>query len=165
MAEPQTPPRFCSDLLGLYFIHPECKEEHIVYAFSFDREILEKMIIDNFIEEDRNNYSIKSIVIFTYISLENNDESTKIKLNKLFNSKNARGLIMRQLDYNNIDFPLYGYYRNCEKEKDREGNIGVKEQQVILSIDDKYKKLIKNELISQNPIDIDTFYDEGIMNA
>ena len=165
MTEAQKPPRFCSDLLGLYFIHPEYKEEHIVYAFSFDRQILEKMIIDNFIEEDRNNYSIKSIVIFTYISLENNDESTKIKLNKLFNSKNARGLIMRQLDYNNIDFPLYGYYRNCEKEKDREGNIGVKEQQVILSIDDKYKKLIKNKLISENPINIDTFYDEGIMNS
>ena len=51
MAEPQTPPRFCSDLLGLYFIHPECKEEQIVYAFSFDRRILEQMIIDNFKEE------------------------------------------------------------------------------------------------------------------
>ena len=165
MAETQKPPRFCSDLLGVYFIHPEYKEEHIVYAFSFDRQILEKMIIDNFIEEDRNNYSIKSIVIFTYISLENNDEATKIRLNNLFNSKNARGLIMRQLDYNNIDFPLYGYYRNCEKEKDREGNIGIKEQQVILSIDDKYKKLIKNNLISENPINIDTFYEEGIMNS
>jgi len=165
MAEPQTSPRFCSDLLGLYFIHPECKEEHIVYAFSFDRQILEQMIIDNFIEEDRHNYSIKSIVIHTYISLENNDEATKIRLNNLFNSKNARGLIMRQLDYNDIDFPLYGYYRNCEKEKDHDGNIGVKEQQVILSIDDKYKKLIKNELISGNPININTFYEEGIMNS
>lgn len=165
MAEVQIPPRFCSDLLGLYFIHPEHKEEHIVYAFSFDRQILEKMIIDNFKAEDRHNYLIKSIVIHTYISLETNDESTKIRLNKLFNSKNARGMFMRQLDYNNIEFPLYGYYRNCEKEKDREGNIGVKQQQVILSIDDKYKKLIKNELISENPINIDTFYDEGIMNS
>ena len=165
MAESQIPPRFCSDLLGLYFIHPECKEEHIVYAFSFNRQILEKMIIDNFIAEDRHNYLIKSIVIYTYITFENNDESTKIKLNELFKSKNARGLIMRQLDYNDIDFPLYGYYRNCEKEKDREGNIGVKQQQVILSIDDKYKKLIKNKLISENPINIDIFYDEGIMNA
>ena len=165
MAESQIPPRFCSDLLGLYFIYPECKEEHIVYAFSFDRQILEKMILDNFKAEDRHNYSIKSIVIHTYVTFENNDKSTKIRLNNLFNSKNARGLIMRQLDYNNIDFPLYGYYRNCEKEKDREGNIGVKEQQVILSIDDKYKKLIKNELISENPINIDTFYEEGIMNA
>ena len=165
MAEAQKSPRFCSDLLGLYFIHPECKEEHIVYAFSFDRQILEKMIIDNFTEEDRHYYSIKSIVIYTYISLENNDESTKIKLNKLFNSKNARGMFMRQLDYNHIEFPLYGYYRNCEKEKDREGNIGVKQQQVILSIDDKYKKLIKNNLISENPINIDTFYEEGIMNS
>ena len=123
------------------------------------------MIIDNFIAEDRHNYLIKSIVIYTYITFENNDESTKIKLNELFKSKNARGLIMRQLDYNDIDFPLYGYYRNCEKEKDREGNIGVKQQQVILSIDDKYKKLIKNKLISENPINIDIFYDEGIMNA
>ena len=165
MAESQKIPRFCSDLLGLYFIHPECKEEHIVYAFSFDRQILEKMIIYNFKEEDRNNYSIKSIVIHTYISLENNDESTKIILNKLFNSKNARGMFLRQLDYNNIKFSLYGYYRNCEKEKDREGNIGIKEQQVILSIEDKDKKFIKNELISKNPIDIDTFYTEGIMNA
>ena len=165
MAEPQTPPRFCSDLLGLYFIHPECKEEQIVYAFSFDRRILEQMIIDNFKEEDRHNYSINSIVIHTYATFEDNIESTNIKLNKLFNSKNARGMFMRQLDYNNIKFSLYGYYRNCEKEKDREGNIGVKEQQVILSIDDKYKKLIKNELISENPINIDTFYEEGIMNA
>lgn len=165
MAEAQTPPRFCSDLLGLYFIHPEHKKEQIVYAFSFDRRILEQMIIDNFTEEEQYNYSIKSIVIYTYISLENNDESTKIKLNKLFNSKNARGMFMRQLDYNHIEFPLYGYYRNCEKEKDREGNIGVKQQQVILSIDDKYKKLIKNNLISENPINIDTFYEEGIMNS
>lgn len=165
MTEAQKPPRFCSDLLGLYFIHPEYKEEHIVYAFSFDRRILEQMIIDNFTEEEQYNYSIKSIVIYTYISLENNDESTKIKLNKLFNSKNARGMFMRQLDYNHIEFPLYGYYRNCEKEKDREGNIGVKQQQVILSIDDKYKKLIKNNLISENPINIDTFYEEGIMNS
>ena len=165
MAKAQAPPRFCSNLLGLYFIHPEHKEEQIVYAFSFDRRILEQMIIDNFKAEDRHNYSIKSIVIHTYATFENNIESTNIKLNQLFNSKNARGMFMRQLDYNNIKFSLYGYYRNCEKEKDREGNIGVKEQQVILSIDDKYKKLIKNELISENPIHIDTFYEEGIMNA
>ena len=165
MTEAQKPHRFCSDLLGLYFIHPECKEEHIVYAFSFDRQILEKMIIDNFIEEEQKYYVVKSIVIYTYISLENNDESTKIKLNKLFNSKNARGLIMRQLDYNNIEFPLYGYYRNCQGELDSNGDRGIKEQQVILSIDDKYKKLIKNELISHNPINIDTFYEEGIMNS
>ena len=165
MAESQAPPRFCDALLGLYFIHPECKEEHIVYAFSFDRQILEKMILYNFKEEDRHNYLIKSIVIYTYISLENNDEATKIRLNNLFNSKNARGLIMRQLDYNNIKFPLYGYYRNCQGELDNNGIRGLKEQQVILSIDDKYKKLIKNELISENPIHIDTFYEEGIMNA
>ena len=165
MAEAQKSPRFCSDLLGLYFIHPECKEEHIVYAFSFDRQILEKIITDNFTEEERHNYSIKSIVIHTYISLENNDESTKIRLNKLFNSKNARGMFMRQLDYNNIEFPLYGYYRNCQCELDSNGIRGIKQQQVILSIDDKYKKLIKNELISENPINIDTFYEEGIMNS
>ena len=165
MAETQIPPRFCSDLLGLYFINPEHKEEQIVYAFSFDRQVLEKMILDNFKAEDRHNYSIKSIVIYTYISLENNDESTKIRLNKLFNSKNARGMFMRQLDYNKIDFPLYGYYRNCQGELDSNGNIGLKEQQVILSIDYKYKKLIKYELISENPINIDTFYEEGIMNS
>ena len=106
MAEVQAPPRFCSDLLGLYFIYPECKEEHIVYAFSFDRQILEKMILDNFKAEDRHNYSIKSIVIHTYVTFENNDKSTKIKLNESFKSKNVRGLIMRQLDYNKIDFPL-----------------------------------------------------------
>jgi hypothetical protein len=51
MTEAQAPPRFCSDLIGLYFIHPEHKEEHIVYAFSFDKQILEKMILDNFTEE------------------------------------------------------------------------------------------------------------------
>ena len=48
MTEAQKPPRFCSDLLGLYFIYPECKEEHIVYAFSFDRQILEKMIMKSY---------------------------------------------------------------------------------------------------------------------
>ena len=74
-------------------------------------------------------------------------------------------MFMRQLDYNHIEFPLYGYYRHCECELDRDGIRGLKEQQVILSIDDKYNKLIKNELISQNPINIDIFYEEGIMNA
>jgi hypothetical protein len=83
----------------------------------------------------------------------------------MFGRKNARGIFMKHLDYNNIKYPLYGYYKNCEGELDSNRIRGIKEQQVILSINNKYKKLIKNELISENPINIDTFYDEGIMNS
>jgi hypothetical protein len=157
MAEIQTPPRFCSDLLGLYYIDPNDEREHIVYAFSFDIQILEKMILDNFTEEDRHYYSIKPIVIYTYVSFEKEVIENREKLNKMFGRKNARGIIMKHLDYNNIKYPLYGYYKNCECEG------GIKEQQVILSIENP--KIIINKLISENPINIDTFYDEGIINS
>jgi hypothetical protein len=157
MAEAQAPPRFCSDLIGLYFIHPEHKEEHIVYAFSFDKQILEKMILDNFTEEIRHYYSIKPIIIYTYVNFEKEVIENREKLNKMFGRKNARGIFMKHLDYNNIKYPLYGYYKNCECEE------GIKEQQVILSIQNP--KIIINNKISQNPIHIDIFYEEGIMNS
>ena len=126
------------DLLGIYSTEPECEKDKYIHAFSFNKEILNNMININIPYEEKYIYSIEPVKMYLF------DESLDKKII----------YIEDNFEYNKILFPIYGFY-------DIKNNLCNK---VLLSTN-KINKYMENCGISSNSINIDTFYDESILNA
>ena len=131
--------KFYKDLLGICFTSPDCEDDQYFHAFSFEREVLENMILNNVCKIEKRYYSIKKIKIFKYFISKDIGQNIYIPYN--------------QYEYNNL-FPMYGYNLIYDS----------KCEQIILITDSVTDKLKENG-ISENQIKIDTFYEESILNA
>ena len=139
--------KYYDNLLGLLFISPDCKDDQCFHAFSFNKEVLENMILKDIPLEQQNYYSIKKIKVFKILTNPVINLNTFILVeNQIYNENNT----------------LYGFnYINYDKEI---------VEQVILMDNNLIKDLKKIEIvvnngISFNPIKINTFYEESILNA
>jgi hypothetical protein len=140
----------CKDLLGLYFTDPDCKLDEYVHAFSFERTTLENMIENNVPEKERNYYSIKHIKLFQcYDSTRDVDKKSLL-------------LYCGHLHYERVDCLIYGY--NKPEKIVYNGNMYDIFNQVLVATSIINEDMKLNG-ISENPLDIDTFYEESILNA
>ena len=144
--------KFCKDLFGLWLTSPDCSEDQYISAFSFDTQILKNMIEMCVDETEKNYFSIKPVKFYQYLSIS----PPYVLTDSLFLEKNVSGIIIPNdnLKFGEVKDNIYGYYRikngQCE--------------QVLLCT-----KIINNFMesngISCNPIQIDKFYEESILNA
>jgi hypothetical protein len=142
--------KLCKEMLSIVFTDPECNTNKYVHAISFSKNILDKLLIDNVCEERRSLYSIEPIISLLHFKGIDSNENIKFK-----------HFILRADDkiYSEIKQSTYGanisYIGNCK--------------QSLLFIDESSKDYVKNSKIvldiSSNPIEIDKFYSNGIMNS
>jgi len=140
----------CKDLLGLYSTSPDCELDEYVHAFSFERTTLENMIKNNIPETERNYYSIKHIKLY-----ECYDSTRDINKKSLL-------LYCGHLQYERVDCLMYGY--NKIEKRLYSGNMYDVYNQVLVATSIINEDMKLNG-ISENPLDIDTFYEESILNA
>ena len=86
--------KFYKDLLGICFTSPDCEEDQYFHAFSFERDVLENMILNNVCKIEQRYYSIKKIKVFQYLISKDIEQNLYIPY--------------YQYEYNNL-FPMYGY--------------------------------------------------------
>lgn len=139
--------KYCKDMLGLWFNEPDSKEDKYIHAFSFDVDILINMINTNIKDNEKHLYSIEPVKIYclTSIIIKKTDEES---------------CILHRIDDNflfkNIYEPIYGFNKlssnHCE-------------QVLLIANKNDITETIENHGISANPIYIDTFYEESILNA
>ena len=140
----ETQPNYCRDLLGLYFTTPDSAKDEYVHAFSFKKDVLENMIETNVLSQEKSYYSIQPISLFcNYILDFYIVESTRT----LINANNMK--------YKDISHPIYGLNHT---------RIDGKCVQILISTNVITDVMEKNG-ISAVPLKIDTFYEEGILNA
>ena len=143
--------KYCKDLLGICFTDPDEPSDQYFHAYSFDKNTLIDMIND-IDQSEKNYYSIKNIKLYRFLHTIQYDSNDKL------NKKNVSGILLKTLDewnYNTIIDPIYGF--NYIKNNDCE--------QVLLSTNNSNSSFLQNSGISYNPIIIDTFYSESILNA
>jgi len=153
--------KYCKDLLGICFTSPDCEEDQYFHAFSFDNKCLEQMIQNNVKEYEQQYYSIKKIKLFKYYFVMPSKET-----DIFFDKKNTKGILLPFDDekYDEKLFPIYGFNRIIIKII--KNDIYELCEQVLLSIKpESIIDYIKECGISHNPILIDTFYEESILNA
>jgi uncharacterized ubiquitin-like protein YukD len=141
------PLKCCKDLLGLWFTEPECEYDRYVHAFSFDKNILIDMLNKNIKDEEKMMYSIEPVKIYSLSGV-------------VIKKSNKESLLLHRIEDNfpfkNIFDPIYGFNKISSNEC----------EQVLLTVDKKdIMPTIENMGISSNPIHIDTFYEEGILNT
>lgn len=132
--------KYYRDLLGILFTSPDCEQDQCYHGFSFEKEILEKMIENEVPIQNRKFYSIKKIKILNYIHHPLNKKEFIYYENEIYNNS----------------LPMYGY-----------NNVNLKKckcEQVIL-ITNIITDDIRSNGISYSQIKIDTFYEESIVNA
>ena len=132
--------KYYRDLLGILFTSPDCEQDQYYHGFSFEKEILEKMIESEVPIQNRKFYSIKKIKILNYIH----------------NPLNKKEFIYYENEIYNDSLPMYGY-----------NNVNLKKykcEQVIL-ITNIITDNMRSNGISFSQIKIDTFYEESIVNA
>lgn len=161
--------KYCNQLLGLYFTEPDCPEDKYIQAFSFDIQILQSMIENQVPNIDKEYYSIQPVkVLYHYVcqseeekkSLSENLQKSKEKKFKNKKFKNIKGLIFDYSTQTNklfdeLEFPIYGYNSITDDFC----------QQVLLCTGKPDELKFQSNGISSNPIQIDTFYEESILNA
>jgi len=141
----EKPKQLCENLLGLYFTSPDETGDRYVHAFSFSKDILENMIANNVKEEEQKYYSVHPIEFYMLIEWNTSDNKRHTMVN------------LEKWEYSDIQYPIYGYNSMYMSK----GCILCK--QVLLSTNKIVENIISS--ISSNPIQIDTFYEEGILNA
>lgn len=140
---------YCKNLLAIFFTEPDDERDEYVHAFSFNENILQLLLIANVSEECRHMYSIKPIKSLLHMS--GIDSKNHIK-HFLLETENKK--------YSDINKTVYGI--NMESDE--------KCEQVLLFIEETNIKYIRDNSsvvvdISENAIQIDTFYPEGILNV
>ena len=143
----------CNRLLGLYFTSPDFIQDKYIHAYSFHTNILQNLIELNSSVSEKEYYSIEPVKFYQYLYVVKSDS-----VDTFFGKKNVNGLIGQNenIKFKEVQNNIYGYYRI-----DKQTN---QEEQVLLLCKNK-ENFIKNSNISLNPVIIDTFYEEGIMNA
>lgn len=140
---------YCKNLLAIFFTDPDSESDEYVHAFSFNENILQLLLITNVPEENRNMYSIKPIKSLLHMSGVDSKNNIKHLLLETENKK-----------YSEINKTVYGIYLASEG----------KCEQALLFIDKaniiyiNYNSSIVMD-ISENAVQIDTFYSEGILNS
>jgi len=151
---PEKTEPLCEDLLGLYFTSPDEACDKYVHAFSFSKDVLEKMIANNIGEEEKKYYSVEPIKLYLFIEWDIDNYSFPESMrNKRYSFAN-----LDKMPYSHIGYPIYGYNFMCMRKCD------IVCDQVLLTTNKIVEQIEKNG-ISSNPIQIDTFYEEGILNA
>ena len=165
--EPPKTESLNEELWGLYFTRPDCEEEKYVHAFSFNKEILEHMIATQVPENEKSYYSIDPIKMYIYISVAHFGKNVKEK-NKMLLATTIPGthimhihgmlnvVDMDNLTYKQLPGLIYGF--NYTRH-----NSSICEQ-ILLCTDEK-TTYMETAGISSIPIQIDTFYEESILNA
>lgn len=160
----QKPNKYCNQLLGLYFIDPDCPEDKYIHAFSFDINILQDMIENKVPIKDKKYYSIQPVKVLYHYECQTIEEKNSLSENlqqlKKKKFKNIKGLIFDYSTQTNklfdeLEFPIYGYNSITDDFS----------QQVLLCTKNPDEKKFQSNGISSNPIQIDTFYEESILNA
>ena len=136
-----SPIRKCGDMLALWLTEPDGVSGKYANAVSFRREVLQEMLNTLTREEDRELYTIEPIRVF-FDAIEIDREGNRGAKRVLFCNKNK--------NFDEIRLPLYASH--CSNGIDE---ILVARQPP--SADDMN--------FSLSPIELDRFYDEGIMNA
>ena len=143
----------CDKLLGLYFTSPDCIKDKWIHAYSFHANILQNLIELNVPVNEKKYYSIEPVKFFKLLYVPKSDYA-----DEFFGKKNIIGIIVQleNIKFREAQNNIYGYYRT--------NKLTNQEEQVLLLC--KYTEhLKKNSNKSLNPVMIDTFYEEGIMNA
>ena len=149
----------CNELLGLCFTDPDCKYDQYFHAFSFDRDILNNMIMNVVNSTEKDFFSIKKIKLYEYVKIDLLEED------KTLIGKNTNSFYIYRNSinkYKNLIYPIYGF--NYTKKIVHEGCEGELCTQVLLSTNE-ITDFMKTCGISSNPININTFYEESILNA
>jgi len=139
--------KYCKDMLGLWFNEPDSKEDKYIHAFSFDVDVLINMINTNIKDNEKHLYSIESVKIYCLSSI-------------IIKKTGEESCILHRIEDNflfkNICESIYGFNKlssnNCE-------------QVLLIANKNDITETIKNNGISANPIHIDRFYEESILNA
>jgi hypothetical protein len=142
--------KFCRDLLSLVFTEPDYNTDTYVHAFSFDANLLNKLLINHVHKDAQQMYSIKPINSYFHINAHN-----------LNHDKRNFLLFADSKIYSEMNKNIYGINIVDSNEVCR---------QSLLFIDDQHLEYIRDNSnnvldISANPIEMDTFYPEGILNA
>ncbi len=148
--------RYIKNLLALRSNHPEDAEEACYYGISFDRKVLEDMI--NLLPDEVREYaSISDIDVYEYINIINEEE--REKATKIFKSPNkVIGMLVKLLGdtkFCSISKPIYAYNHKVGK---------YKYKQVLLATDTITNKMERNGICDE-PIQLDMFYEETIING
>lgn len=150
----------CLNLLGLYFTDPDCSDDKYIHAYSFDKNVLIDLINKHVTNEKKKYYSIEQIQLYKYIEVAKSDST-----DNLFGKKNICGLITcasdehffgkDEIKFGKVQNKIYGYNK-----KNKITNID--EQSLLIC---ESKNFSNNLNISYNPVLINKFYEEGIMNG
>ena len=169
---------YCNELLGLCFTDPDCKYDQYFHAFSFDIDILNNMIMNVVNPKEKDFFSIKKIKLYEYIKINSSEEATCFfgknkEMNRSFRGDSSifSGVSTKENTnsfyicrnsnnkYNDLRYPIYGF--NHTKKTVYEGELCT---QVLLSTNE-ITDYMKKCGISSNPININIFYEESILNA
>ncbi len=141
----------CGNLYGIYFNDPEYDCIRYLHGFSFDTNVLYQML-EKIDQNEQKYYSIEPVKLYQCLEVLPHESK-----NKFSDRSNIVGIIV-QLNsvnsYDEIKYPIYGY--NFMKNN--------KYDQILLSVNPDARPFSLMDM-SDNPIVLDTFYDESIMNA
>lgn len=143
----------CDKLLCIVFTEPTStltSSDKYVHAFSFNNDLLKNMLIKNVPKEYRDMYSIET---FKPTLMHNKTQNTSGNIQHIIFSASSKR-------YEYITKPKYGINIEINGEC-RQGLLFVDENEI------EYIKKYSTKIldISENPLEIDKFYPEGILNT
>jgi hypothetical protein len=154
----------CTDLWAIYSktMHHGQRDSHVM-AISFSRPLLETMIAerqDKDIVHPIYKLFIGPIPLYNYFTFKDSSEETQRKNIERILKKSAhcigKGMLMQPLFWDSIQNPLHGFIK-----EDRLGQP----HETLLSIAAEDRACSTPEETSEHPVQLDTWYEEGIMNA
>ena len=160
----------CHDLLAIYSKSIRGPIESVVMACSFNRQFLEAMIAERREKEEsvhptyQGSYlSIGPVPVYNYTKLRPTEGSTEVQqqaiariLKKSAAFVGGNGMVLQTLFWDCINNPLYGFIK--------EDRLGQSHDSLLsIAADDRAAWL--PHCTSDNPVQLDAWYEEGIMNA
>jgi hypothetical protein len=145
-----------SKMYGLYSVDPQNTKDQIVHAFSFDINTLLSMKLQKVNIKEQKYYIAKPIKVYKY---EKPSEDQGGYLKEIENEKDY-SLKQGEMEEENNE-KCYGYNYDNKKTDMID--------QVIIIMSNKNRTHLRMKLqecnISHNPIILDMYYEEGILNT
>jgi len=136
------------NLLGLYFISPDCKLDEYCHAYSFSMNNLENILKMDVPENEKKYYLIKPIILYKCIrDINNNSYLIEIKDISEYEIYKESLYAYNKIELVNIDNIQYEICKH-----------------VLLFTKNISNKMIENG-ISKKYLEIDKFYEESIINV